>query len=299
MKKQDANFLASSSSSRRENSPENLHSKTIGCMSGFFHLVFNYNNRRHRKFLTSGKKQEKKMEDPVMILSQETENKSRRRLWYDVDRSPMLGAEMRQSKTEKSSAVEKRKKLVEALGKCDEDLKALKKMIDVVKNNTNNNSNKDDDQVLQPSPVSVLQLHSLTLTPPSPSTANYTNGGGGGGGGAILQQQKQKQKKRPGEDEIITNISLVDRLKAVADHVEPINIQAKPFWISRAMIDSVNEVCRDISWGETREIGRIGLALQDFICRDLIEEFVQELACYSCCNIYSLPFDACKRRLLF
>ncbi|KAK0584294.1 hypothetical protein LWI29_010637 [Acer saccharum] len=229
------------------------------------------------------------MEDPVMILShQETENKSRRRLWYDVDRSPMLGAEMRQSKTtEKSSAAEKRKKLVEALGKCDEDLKALKKMIDVVKNN---NSNKDDDEVLQPSPVSVL--HSLTLTPPSPFTANYTNGGGGGGG-----QLKQKQKKKPGEDEIITNISLV---KTVADHVEPIyNIQAKPFWISRAMIDSVNEVCRDISWGETREIGRIGLALQDFICRDLIEEFVQELACYSCFNIYSLPFDACKRRLLF
>ncbi|KAK1562702.1 hypothetical protein Q3G72_015883 [Acer saccharum] len=231
------------------------------------------------------------MEDPVMILShQETENKSRRRLWYDVDRSPMLGAEMRQSKTtEKSSAAEKRKKLVEALGKCDEDLKALKKMIDVVKNN---NSNKDDDEVLQPSPVSVL--HSLTLTPPSPFTANYTNGGGGGGGGGQL---KQKQKKRPGEDEIITNISLV---KTVADHVEPIyNIQAKPFWISRAMIDSVNEVCRDISWGETREIGRIGLALQDFICRDLIEEFVQELACYSCFNIYSLPLDACKRRLLF
>ncbi|KAK2663009.1 hypothetical protein Ddye_001583 [Dipteronia dyeriana] len=293
MKKQDANLLPSSSSCRRENSPENLHSKTIGCMSGFFHLVFNYNNRRrHRKFLTSGKKQEKKMEDPVTMSSQETENKSGRRLWSDVDRSPMLGAEMRQSKTEMSSAAEKRKKLVEALGKCDEDLKALKKMIDVVKNNTNNNK---DDEVLQPSPVSVLQLHSLTRTPPSPFTANYTNGGGG-----ILQQQKQKQKKKPGEDEIITNISLVDRMKTVlADHVEPINIQAKPFWISKAMIDSVNEVCRDISWGETREIGRIGLALQDFICRDLIEEFVQELVCYSCCNIYSLPFDACKRRLLF
>ncbi|KAL5739360.1 hypothetical protein ACOSP7_028262 [Xanthoceras sorbifolium] len=234
-KKQDALFASStSSSSRRENST----AKTIGCMSGFFQLVFNYNNRRrHRKFLTSGKKQEKKTSGPVS-LCEERENRSRIRLRCDVDRSPMLGVEY---------VEEKRNKLLEALGKCDDDLKALKKMIELA--------------------------HAHHLQPTS-----LTNGG-------AIQQQIQKQKKKPGEDEMMSNISLVDRMKT----------QAKPFWISNAMIDSVNEVSRDISWGEKREIGRIGLALQDFICRDLIEEFVRD---YSCC-MYSLPFDACKRRLLF
>lgn len=63
-------------------------------------------------------------------------------------------------------AAEKRRKLIEALEKCDEDLKELKKIIDVVKSssgtvtvdredNDNNNNNKINGD-LQPSPVSVL-----------------------------------------------------------------------------------------------------------------------------------------------
>ena len=65
-------------------------------------------------------------------------------------------------------------------------------------------------------------------------------------------------------------------------------------WSSKAMIKSVDEVCKDVTWGEKRELGRIGLALQDYICRDLIEEIVRELGCF-----YTLPFEACKRRLCF
>ena len=67
-------------------------------------------------------------------------------------------------------------------------------------------------------------------------------------------------------------------------------------WSSKAMKESVEEVCKDIAWGETRELGRIGLALQDHICRDLVEETVRELR--SCC-FYILPLEACKRRLAF
>lgn len=76
------------------------------------------------------------------------------------------------------------------------------------------------------------------------------------------------------------------------------NAIGSPLWASKAMIDSVNQVCNDMAWGERREIGRIGLALQDFICRDLIEEIVGELASFSLC-MYSLPFQACQRSLRF
>lgn len=69
---------------------------------------------------------------------------------------------------------------------------------------------------------------------------------------------------------------------------------------SKAMIESVEEVCKDIAWGETREVGRMGLVIQDYICRDLIEEFVKDLG-HSCnsSKVYSLPFQACKRKLCF
>ena len=52
MKGQDPSL---SSSSRRESSPapEKIRSKSIGCMSGIFQVVYKYHNRR--RFLTFGK----------------------------------------------------------------------------------------------------------------------------------------------------------------------------------------------------------------------------------------------------
>ena len=69
-------------------------------------------------------------------------------------------------------------------------------------------------------------------------------------------------------------------------------------WGSKAMVESLEEVCRDIAWGERREVGRIGLVLQDHICRDLIEETVSEMG-DGYVSMYSLPFEACKRKLCF
>jgi hypothetical protein len=65
------------------------------------------------------------------------------------------------------------------------------------------------------------------------------------------------------------------------------------------MIESVNEVCKDIAWGERREIGRIGMALQDYICRDLIEEIVKEMGFDCIYQLGPLPFESCKKRLRF
>lgn len=63
------------------------------------------------------------------------------------------------------------------------------------------------------------------------------------------------------------------------------------------MVESVEEVCNDIAWGEKREIGRIGIVVQDYLCRDLIEELVKDLN--SCPIIHQLPLEACKRKLCF
>lgn len=66
------------------------------------------------------------------------------------------------------AVAEKRRRLLGALEKCDEDLKALKKIIDVVKSSVAGTGNGADDQegrlekgdehplLQQPSPVSVL-----------------------------------------------------------------------------------------------------------------------------------------------
>ncbi|CAK9166341.1 unnamed protein product [Ilex paraguariensis] len=107
-------------------------------------------------------------------------------------------------------------------------------------------------------------------------------------------RHKSSPRKRPGEDDII-DLCFFDKATSVS-FLAKSETAASTLWSSKAMIESVEEVCRDIAWGEKREVGRIGLVMQDHICRDLIEDIVTELRC---CCIYSLPFEACKRRLLF
>lgn len=302
-------------------------------MSGIFHLIYKYNSRRG-KFITSGKKQEKNTVSSSSKQRQESDNNDlefdnnnnnngnnyfiTRLTSSDVQRSPTLPAEIRlrgnSVKTAEiclEEAAEKRRKLIEALEKCDEDLKELKKIIDVVKSSSvtvavdredNDNNNKINGD-LQPSPVSVLD----DFTPLSSSLSSssyprrYANGRA-----AVLQQQKQKQKRKPGEeDTAMSNICLVEKMRSTETAVKSCseNVAAvqviSPMWGSKAMIDSVNEVCRDIAWGERREVGRIGVALQDHICRDLIEEFVKDLLGSFCMFKYSLPFEACRRSLRF
>ena len=59
---------------------------------------------------------------------------------------------------------------------------------------------------------------------------------------------------------------------------------------------TVDQVYKNIAWGEKREMGRICLALQDHICKSLIQELVVEMNClkYSSSPVCSLPFDLCK-----
>ncbi|KAF7819195.1 uncharacterized protein G2W53_024650 [Senna tora] len=356
-----------SSSSRRENAPEKIHAKTIGCMSSIIQLVCKSHNPR--RFLTFGKKQIKnessspaKAELPKQpsVKGENSKNDEANnnagynsRLSREAPRSPTLPAEIRRSNPAKppenfrsppalvarlmgledgptaaaataktESVSEKRERLLSALQKCDEDLKALKKIIEAVRSadqeetaspaKTRSASSFEDkirtvsevtcsefkgEQQQQPSPVSVLDEF-MTRSPLSFSgySERYSHSTG-----RVVQQKQQLQKKAGEEntynfyDRMTSELVLIKKGKDEEEEDDG----SRVMWSSKAMIESVEEVCRDIAWGEKREIGRIGLALQDHICRDLIEEIVRDLGC--CCLFSSnlMPFEACKRRLAF
>lgn len=114
----------------------------------------------------------------------------------------------------------------------------------------------------------------------------------------IQQQQKQQQLvKKPGEEEIISTYIYERLTSELISKKANIDEDRSVMWSNKGMIKSVEEVCRDVAWGEKREVGRIGLALQDYIYRDLIEEIVRDLGCLY--TLPTLPFEACKRRLCF
>ncbi|KAI3421611.1 uncharacterized protein J3R85_012123 [Psidium guajava] len=368
-----------------------LHSRSIGCMSGLFRLLSRYQHRR--KSLTYGKTQQKN----ILVVSPPAKDgtadlvpaspregaAAAKRISCEVPRSPTLPAEIRRSSSPEGhaalppqptvvarlmgltaaeapeSAAEKRRKLLGALDRCDQDLKALKKIIDVVRSaeqlrsereaakpnasfdgrlqelakkggkterdddsgdNENSDSGEEEEEELppppqqqqqqeQPSPVSVLdeftrsslisgytKRHSIAnQTRPSNYVACHAE-----------RLVPPPQRKKSGE-EFNCSICLLDRIAYEPSPVHArayessvassVSAAAPPSWISEAMRQSVEQVCRDIAWGQKREVGRIGLALHDHICRDLIEETVREMG--SWCITSSLPFDACKRRLCF
>ncbi|KAF4391675.1 hypothetical protein F8388_005440 [Cannabis sativa] len=241
---------------------------------------------------------------------------------------------VQQQLSEYSSAADKRRQLLGALEKCDRDLQALKKIINAVRSaeqlqsptasaavlrnsdgvnkglevhiNNNNNHNAD-----KPSRVSVLDESTR-----SPLSNLFQSKRQSLSYGRV--QHQARPQKRKGEEDFI-NPSIFDRITCESLHrktivsspdylhrVEPAAASLPPpssssLWTSEAMRENVEEVCKDIAWGERREIGRIGLALQDRICRDLIEEIITDMGSINFYNnLYSpLPFEACKRRLCF
>ncbi|CAH8290128.1 unnamed protein product [Eruca vesicaria subsp. sativa] len=131
----------------------------------------------------------------------------------------------------------------------------------------------------------------------------------------------------------VNNINLITR----PDHYDVISKRAtidtcctSPLVVrkvrSQSLIDCVNQVSDDLASGQRREVAKIGLALHDHICRDLITEIVGELLfsqyeknkclkpevdsadCYGKGSgrrhirrgsTNSLPLEACRRRLVF
>ncbi|CAO2831518.1 unnamed protein product [Amaranthus hypochondriacus] len=158
------------SSSNRRDSPATTKTTNIGCMSGIFHLMSKHHTRR--KFLTFSRKQERNSNVNTPIKPEQTPTSQPRdynstaveKLSQDhAPRRPAIPPEIRRSSTDTvassprvverlmgpddfparssatnparvaSPAAEKRRKLLGALKKCDEDLKTLKKIIEAVR----------------------------------------------------------------------------------------------------------------------------------------------------------------------
>ncbi|XP_065853380.1 uncharacterized protein [Euphorbia lathyris] len=333
MNLQDSLRLSSSRRSHRDASParQNVHSKSIGCMSTIFQFLSKHNHRR--RFLISGKKQEKESSNNFQPNSSSSDSpprggtatKNPRVSTCDVVlRSPTLPENMRSVYAfppspenyfhnqpalvarlmglnevpmipgVKLSVAEKRRRLLGALEKCDEDLKALKKMIQVLTSVGDNNCKvacreKEESEPEEASCGVSTNSMVAEFTRSAWSVNTASNGGG-------LQQLK----KRPGEEDNI-NISILDRIYTKEKKNDE-KLFGLGIWGTKVMEETVKEVCRDIEWGQKREIRRIGMALQDFIFRDLIEDIVKDFR-FSCINYHPdpppLPLESCKRRLCF
>ncbi|KAE8668061.1 hypothetical protein F3Y22_tig00112347pilonHSYRG00008 [Hibiscus syriacus] len=232
----------SSSCRRRRNS--------IGCVPAIFSFFSKHNKRS--KFISCGKEKreeaahdEERLKDAKLVI-----------------RSPTLPINFL------DSGADKRVKLpqVGAVEKCDEDLKALQRINEVVK--TSISVGLGDSNELRRR-RSLQQKHQLIKKKAEEEkiapTATATTGAGG-----FLHRfttEHVAYTKSNNNDEENDSVSGVRRRNALTK--------------AKCMIQSVHEVCKDIAWGERREIGIIGLALQHHICRDLIHELVKEIACYS------------------
>ncbi|XP_010673217.2 uncharacterized protein LOC104889646 [Beta vulgaris subsp. vulgaris] len=225
---------------------------------------------------------------------------------------------------EVSPAAEKRRKLLGALEKCDDDLKALKKIIKAVratqtppravamKRREEVEEGESEVGSDEPSPVSVLDHHYLSSTY-SKRTPNEQ----------VMQQQQQKPKqqrqqitrKKPGdhEDKAINFLTkptfsiIFTSTASTPQQLQSPAISAAAAvsgvpW-STAMKESVIEVCRNVEFGQIQEVGSIGMLLQDCILRELIEEIIKELSSYNVhvhsISSFNLSYEAYKRKLFF
>ncbi|KAI8562579.1 hypothetical protein RHMOL_Rhmol03G0045800 [Rhododendron molle] len=350
-RQQETVMLQSSSlsSSRRQNlqhhQKQDRSVKPVGCLSGILHLVSKYHRRPRRKFLTFGKKQGKNCNvnssapskgADIKVLSEgnqilpssssttlQVDGKKKedgggdkichaRQLSRQVPRSPTLSVEIRQSDSVISQ--DNFRMLLGALEKCDEDLKAIKNIIEALGTplsterqrgmKATNHEEKFEaygniGKEFKHSPISVLD-HDF-ISPPANSKRHITNGQ------TVQQQQKPQPRKikNPRQEDTVTSTGFFHTRVATVGLLSVPTRREIVAWSSKAMGESVAEVSSDVDCGERREVTRIGLVLQDYIFRDLVDQAVKELlllgraAAARNCLYSPLPLEACKKRMRF
>ncbi|KAJ0245844.1 Uncharacterized protein HA466_0182500 [Hirschfeldia incana] len=329
-KSKQENLLSPSSSWRETHNPprrtSNSSAVSSGCLPGFFNLflsTFNFSSNR-RKSITQGSKNQ---EQRTVVYASPSD-----------DTSKGDGGGVVESPLPRNEGVEgdaARVSLVGALEKCDRDLEELRRTINVIK-------------------TSYLLHKKLEVSPPTAresfkfcSTGDVVMGTQTDKNmKATIQEtdtdttmlskvMKNDQEYKDNITYKVNHINLITRPDHYAMHdvisrrttmetrdTASIMVQkVRP----RSLMESVNQVCDDVESGQRREVAKIGLALHDHICRDLISETVHELSssfseyndddeCHKSADRYgggngrrhirrgstnSLPLDACRRRLMF
>nr|XP_018674700.1 PREDICTED: uncharacterized protein LOC108951450 [Musa acuminata subsp. malaccensis] len=225
------------------------------------------------------------------------------------------------------AAADQRRELQRALEKCDEDLRALRRIIEAVRLaeiqakavsssvrsagliKSDGLDARKECEGEQPSPVSVLDAISSPRyrSKRSPNKKKETTAVGSrivkpSRMGFLFVGEGYRQKP-PDAAKSIEAMPWVVELKG-REIVRMIGGVRRKCWrrrwrsASREMAESVEEVWADVAWEEeTWEVARVGVWMESVIWRDLVEELVVEFLGW-CCRL-SLPFGTCRKRLYF
>ncbi|XP_042449985.1 uncharacterized protein LOC122034716 [Zingiber officinale] len=337
------------SSSRREVGPGN-RSKSIGCMSGVFHFLSNHHNRS-RKRITSVKRKESPAANPLTLRrltaspppppEAAVEDSKKMRRSSETPRIPVIPQEIRRKKPPAASpysphtppalvarlmglddaplpavAAGKRRELLRALEKCDEDLQALSRIIEAIRSEeiradtvvstagktaerlleieTNCGAAKNECNGEQPSPVSVLDaLSSPRNRSRSKRSPDDSQGSPADECSRILKPSRIAVLCT--DDDINTNQKKAHEATRRRIIMEPMpsGDQARaedlgglrPWWrarrrrrsASRAMVESVEEVWGEGVGKERWELGRVEVWVEAQLLGELVEELVVEL----------------------
>ncbi|CAN6934988.1 unnamed protein product [Brassica oleracea var. botrytis] len=329
------NLLSPSSSWRENHNPprRNSNSSVVssGCLPGFFNLflsTFNFSSNRRKSITLGSKKQEHRTVVYASPPEDTTNGDGRGKV------EPPLPTN---EGVEEDAA---RVSLVGALEKCDRDLEELRKTINVIKTtyllqkklevsppkartgDANLNLVFFICLMVAGDVVVGVQTNNNTKTIIHETDTDTT----------MFSTMMNDHEYKANKTYKVNNINLVTR----PDHNDVISKRTidtrctSPLVVrkvrSRSLMDSVNQVCDDLVSGQRREVGKIGLALHDHICGDLITEIVGELSfshydnskCHKPAvdsadghdkgsgrrhnrrgSTNSLPLDACRRRLVF
>ncbi|KFK34918.1 hypothetical protein AALP_AA5G210500 [Arabis alpina] len=320
------NLLSPSSSWRENNNPHrkttNSSAVSSGCLPGFFNLFLSTFTRRKSITLESKKREER----TVVYASPPGDSSS-------GDGGGIVAPPPLPNNEGEGDAA--RVSLVGALEKCDRDLEELRRTIDVIK--------------------TTYILHKKLEVSPVTARDSFTFSGTGD---VVVGTQTNKNTKTTLHENKdtetlstmmmnhhheynktynkVNNINLITTrldhncdLHDVISKRETRGRDTAPIMVRkvrRTLVESVNQVCDDVASGQRREVAKIGLALHDHICRDLIAETVRELVfsgydhdgdrqCFKSSAVCygggsgrkhvrrgstnSLPLDACRRRLVF
>ncbi|CAN6978033.1 unnamed protein product [Brassica rapa subsp. trilocularis] len=323
MKKSKRENLLSPSSSWRENhNPPRRNSSSSGCLPGFFKLflcTFNFSSNRRKSITLGSKKQEQRTSPP-----EDTSN---------VDGGGTVEPPLQPNEGVEQEAA--RVSLVGALEKCDRDLEELRRTIEVLKTTyvlqkkVSRETARDDikfSSTVVGDAVVGTQMNKNTKTTLQETDTDTT----------MLSTMMNDHEYKNNTTYKVNHINLITRPDHYAMHdvipkrATPESRDTAPIMVrkvGRSLMESVNEVSEDIASGQQREVAKIGLALHDHICRDLISETVHDLSSFShydddechkltvdSANCYgrgsgrghirrgstnSLPLDACRRKLVF
>ncbi|WOL12578.1 hypothetical protein Cni_G21345 [Canna indica] len=229
-----------------------------------------------------------------------------------------------------TASSDKQRELLHALEKCDEDLKALRQIIEAVRSaevnskavvsaagmagrllETDAEDSKSDCNGEQPSPVSVLDAISSPRYRSKRRSRNDNQETTAAGSRivkpsrtAVVFIEEDYNKARNATEKMPKGAGrhpVVEDFRWPARRAESVG---RRYWwrrrrgVSRAMTETVEEVWEEGAWEAKWELGRVGMWVEANILWDLVEELVVELLVWYCCKL-SPPLRTCRKRLRF